>query len=118
MSASSRFISRNCLQVSLVRSIRSAAAASARRRTAITQNAVSLFMATFPCFALDARGHGQGRRVKPAASFDHLVGAGEECRGNVEAERFGGLEVDNQFVFGRLLHRKIGRLLALDDAVN
>ena len=38
--------------------------------------------------------------------------------GTVEAERLGGLEVDHQLVFGRRLHRQIGWLLALEDAVD
>ena len=35
--------------------------------------------------------------------------------GTVEAERLGGLEVDDQLELGRLLHRQVGRLLALED---
>jgi hypothetical protein len=37
---------------------------------------------------------------------------------HVEAERLGGFEIDHQLVLGRRLHRKIGRLLALEDAIN
>jgi hypothetical protein len=37
--------------------------------------------------------------------FDDLVGAGEQRRGHVEAERLGGLEIDHQLVFHRRLHR-------------
>ena len=38
--------------------------------------------------------------------------------GTVEAERLGGLEIDDQFVLGRRLHRQVGRLLALEDAID
>ena len=37
-------------------------------------------------------------------------------RRHVEAERLGGLEVDDQLEFGRLLDRQVGRLLALENA--
>ena len=51
-------------------------------------------------------------------SFDHLDGALLEIHRHVEAERLRGLEIDHQLVFGRRLHRKVDRLLALQDAIN
>ena len=38
--------------------------------------------------------------------------------GYVEAERLCGLEINRQIVLGRRLHRQVGRLLALEDAVD
>ena len=49
-------------------------------------------------------------------SFDHLVGEQLHLVGNGQAERLGGLEVDDQLDFCRLLDRQVGRLLALEDA--
>jgi hypothetical protein len=51
-------------------------------------------------------------------SFDHLVGAGEQHRGHLEAERSRRFEVDDQLVLRWRLHRQIGWLLAFQDAVD
>src|SRR5262249_9732635 len=48
--------------------------------------------------------------------FDHLVGAHKQCSRYGDAKRPGGLEVNDQFDFGRLLHWQITRLLALENA--
>src|SRR5262245_45092284 len=60
-------------------------------------------------FALEFRHH----RV---ASFDHLVGAGEEGFGDRQADPFRRFDVDDQLELGGLLNRQIARLLAFEDA--
>ena len=61
-------------------------------------------------------------RTKCAAAnkhlFDHRVGAGKQRLRHGQAEPFRGLEIDHQLVFGRRLNRKIGRLFALEDAID
>jgi hypothetical protein len=60
----------------------------------------------------------QSAPQKTAPLFDHLVGAGEERRRHGEAKLLRSLEIDHQLVFGRRLHRQVGWLLTLEDAVN
>jgi hypothetical protein len=50
--------------------------------------------------------------------FNHLVSASEERGRHWQAECLGGLEVDHQLILGRRLHRQVGRLLALEDAID
>src|SRR5262249_56163926 len=47
--------------------------------------------------------------------FDYFIGARKQQWREREAERLGGLEIDNQLVLRRLLNREIGRLGALED---
>src|SRR5262245_37948033 len=49
-------------------------------------------------------------------SLDQLVSALLEVKRNVESERLGGLEINDQLKFGRQLNRKIARLLAFQYA--
>src|ERR1700730_1328857 len=52
-----------------------------------------------------------------AASFNHLVGSGEQCRRHGEAKCLRGLEIDDQFEFRRLLDRQLGWLCSFQDLV-
>jgi hypothetical protein len=51
-------------------------------------------------------------------SFDDLIGAGEQRLRHGKAERLGDLEVDDQLILDRGLHRAVGRLLALKEAID
>ena len=55
---------------------------------------------------------------KTVSSFDHLVGAAEQCERYSKAERLCGLQVDDQFDLDCLLNRHLRRLFALEDAAN
>jgi hypothetical protein len=51
-------------------------------------------------------------------SSDHLIGAPEQHRRQVEAKRFGGLEVDDQLEFGLLVKGEFSRISALENLRN
>src|SRR5215510_1974469 len=50
--------------------------------------------------------------------FDDLISAKQERLRDRQAERLGGLEVDDQIKFRGLLHRQVSRLRALEDLVD
>jgi hypothetical protein len=60
-----------------------------------------------------------GRHSRPDRrarnSFDHLVGERKQPVRHVEPELLRGLEIDDELEPGRLHHRQLGRLLALEN---
>src|SRR4030095_854433 len=58
------------------------------------------------------------RRRTRDASFNHLVGAGQQSRRHLDAERLSSPEVDGKLEFGRLLNRQVSRLGAFQDAID
>src|SRR5882757_86542 len=51
-------------------------------------------------------------------SFNHIIRRHLQRQRHGEAERLGGLEVDDQFELGRRLHGKIARLLTAENAID
>src|SRR6516164_5647382 len=56
--------------------------------------------------------------LRLAHSFDHLVGAGDDRGRRGEADHPCSSQVDNKLELNRRLHRQVGRLLALKDAID
>ena len=65
--------------------------------------------------ALCARSATVQERLAADRLLDHLVGAAGQRQGNADAERFGGLEVEEHFKFRRLLDRQVGGFFAFED---
>src|SRR6516165_11554447 len=62
------------------------------------------------CFDQTAVWHSDAARGPSTPSFDHLVGEREQLVRNLEAERLGGRDVDDEIELGRLLDRQVVRL--------
>src|SRR5437867_13115446 len=56
--------------------------------------------------------------MSAGSSLDHLVCAQQQRLRDREPERLGGLEVDHELELGRLFHRKLTGLRALEDLVD
>src|SRR5262249_52771794 len=57
-------------------------------------------------------------RCMLAGSLDHLIGLEAQERGDRDPERLGGLEVDDELVAHRLLHREVSRWGAFQDLIH
>src|SRR5262249_23268291 len=64
------------------------------------------------------RKRGGKERASTMPSLDDLVGTAEDRQRNGQAERIGGLQIDDQLEFRRLLDREIGRVGALQGPVD
>jgi hypothetical protein len=62
---------------------------------------------------LDSFTAANGGRV--VSLLDHLVGKREQAIWHREPQSLGGLEAEHQVELGRLHHRQVGRLLALEN---
>src|SRR5262245_44580240 len=69
------------------------------------------------CSALAHVCFGPKADIRPH-SIDQFISAAEQRLRHDEAERLGGREVDYKLILGRRLHWQVGRLLALEDAID
>src|SRR5215467_3101995 len=70
----------------------------------------------FAADSIAAVWHSDAARGPSTPSFDHLVGEREQLGRNVEAERLGGNDTDDQLVLGWHLDGQVAWLRALEDA--
>src|SRR5262245_15116965 len=59
-----------------------------------------------------------GQKRTLLVSFDHFVGGDEQARRYCKTKCFRRLEIDDSFVLGWHLHRKIGRLGAAQNSID
>src|SRR5262249_29311429 len=59
-----------------------------------------------------------GQKRTLPTSLNHLVGGSHQRRRNCEAQRLGGLEIDDKLDFGRKFHRQVAGFGALQDFVD
>ena len=93
--------------------------ASGHSRRFGRSGSMSLLPRQRPC-RLSAATVAKGRKRTHAplqiiSLFDHLVGGGKQRLRNAQAEGFGGLWVDDEIEFGRLLYGQVGRLIAFEN---
>jgi hypothetical protein len=69
-------------------------------------------------YSAPATGDGSPPRRSSVDLLNHLIRPLQERRRDREAERLGGLEVDDQFVLSRLLDGQVGGLGAFEDLVH
>src|SRR5262249_4771623 len=56
--------------------------------------------------------------TRDGCSFDHLVGACQECLWNRETQRLDGRQIDDEFELGRLLDGKVSGFRPFENFVN
>src|SRR5262245_25347704 len=59
-----------------------------------------------------------GPKADMVTSLDQIICAGNQRKGYADAEFLGSFKINYQFVLGWCLHRKIGWLLSLEDAID
>src|SRR4029078_1706961 len=62
--------------------------------------------------------HLDAARGPSTPSLDHLVGAGQQARGDVKSQGLRRLGIDCQLVPGRRLYREVARLLASEYTIH
>jgi hypothetical protein len=79
-------------------------------------SAVTLLATVFATCRMVAKCHERPKcRAPRRRLFNHLVGAQQKRLGDFQPQCLGGLEIDDQLEFGRLLNWQVGRFGAIED---